>query len=87
MTFGTIGLSGEMLLRERNDFDPLNDRFEPARQRFTFGPNATINLSDSMALSLQAQGVYLSEDVFPVTGIKRSFWGAQATATLDVALP
>lgn len=83
MPFGSLGLAGEVLFRDRNDFDEISDRFVPSRIRFLFGPTAQIAINEATTLDLRAQYVRLEEDEFPVTGLERSFNGAQASATMS----
>ena len=84
MSFGSLGLAGEVLIRDKNDFDELSDRFLPSRQRYLIGPTASIILSEKSALNLHRHYMHLSEGAFPVTGVQRSFNGVFAGATVDV---
>ncbi|MEM7060538.1 MAG: hypothetical protein AAF557_23405 [Pseudomonadota bacterium] len=85
-SFGTVGVAGQYLRRERNDFDETSDLFLPARQRYLFGPTASVKVGDKTQLDFRAQYMRLVEDVFPVTGLQRTFNGFIVTGGLNIIL-
>jgi hypothetical protein len=57
--------------REKNDFDPVNDLFIPARTQWSVGASATYDFGDGAAVEANASFGRVSDDATVFTGAER----------------
>lgn len=82
--WGRWGLTGSVLRRTANGYDPKSDLFIPARTRWMAGPHLTLASGSGASLTARAQAMRLNEDRVFLTGQTRRFIGAQLSLSANL---
>lgn len=84
MKWGQIGLDASYLLRTENDYDPENDLFVPARERYLVGPMLRVGLNENCYMELFGKYMVLNEEKYYLSGVKRSYSGLWSSLNINM---